>query len=866
MSIRKGSPLFVFLLVLACSPAPDPPSNGNYLDSSLRTRVEQLKKDAAAEATTTESVFERTDILWDWANAYALTGRPLPVMLPMDVTMVRTGETEGADNFLPHGVQRSWEEQMQAVDRYIRELQVGDEMPDAIGKVTVSHDGPLRAREWVTIEQTYTVGSMPMVPGGAVLLGRQYQANTGANQHEDPTGAHYVSIRSSNADAEFEPIKVPLMGQHGGFRSKRPMPAFRLKSATLQPGQTITVVYGDRSRGSKGLQMQTFATDNLILPLYLDLEGEGNFFTPEWPRLRVLGHEVASVSAMAPSIVRVGEPFELSIRSEDAVLNRATGPIPSYVVLLNGEPFREVAAGNQAITVLSDLEIDKPGAYRFTVRSKDERMKGTSNPVWALRQPKWRVFWGETHGHTEFAEGQGSAEEFFQFGKEDSRLDFLTLSEHDVFMDDFEWRTMQDLTRQYTEAGKFVAFLGYEWTAFRRRGGHHNVLFRTPDSDRVSVQDGHELRLLYEGLHRNNDPEDVLIIPHAHLPGDWTQQDAELRRIVEIYSMHGSFEWFGNMFLKRGCEVGFIGASDDHRSKPGHQLGQVSGALAGRGGLAAVLAPAKTADAIFSGLRSLAAYATNGPRILLDAQLNGSRMGLRQEDNPRRHIVCRASGTAPIDHMDVVKNGSVVFSRRYLAAPLTSRVWVQVAFESSSEVFGPERDNPRPYRTWEGSMQVSGARVQGLDVRFDNRIVDRAEIDPGNRNLVHFHAETRGHRDVMLVELDGASSGTTFHFRLKPTRERGSAPGLIRPAADLPADEFKLSFVDLKEGKLERPFQVDRHTDRIIIQTIDPSAPLDRDFEFTDLESTAPGDYYYVRVTQLDGGQAWSSPFWVGRK
>ncbi len=25
-----------------------------------------------------------------------------------------------------------------------------------------------------------------------------------------------------------------------------------------------------------------------------------------------------------------------------------------------------------------------------------------------------------------------------------------------------------------------------------------------------------------------------------------------------------------------------------------------------------------------------------------------------------------------------------------------------------------------------------------------------------------------------------------------------------------------------------------------------------------------PGDYYYVRVTQLDSGRAWSSPFWVG--
>jgi hypothetical protein len=39
---------------------------------------------------------------------------------------------------------------------------------------------------------------------------------------------------------------------------------------------------------------------------------------------------------------------------------------------------------------------------------------------------------------------------------------------------------------------------------------------------------------------------------------------------------------------------------------------------------------------------------------------------------------------------------------------------------------------------------------------------------------------------------------------------------------------------------------------------------MDREFEYTDLDGVSPGDYYYVRVTQLDGSQAFSSPFWVG--
>ena len=40
---------------------------------------------------------------------------------------------------------------------------------------------------------------------------------------------------------------------------------------------------------------------------------------------------------------------------------------------------------------------------------------------------------------------------------------------------------------------------------------------------------------------------------------------------------------------------------------------------------------------------------------------------------------------------------------------------------------------------------------------------------------------------------------------------------------------------------------------------------LDQELEWSDSGEVEPGDYYYVRVTQLDGARAWSSPFWVGR-
>jgi hypothetical protein len=49
----------------------------------------------------------------------------------------------------------------------------------------------------------------------------------------------------------------------------------------------------------------------------------------------------------------------------------------------------------------------------------------------------------------------------------------------------------------------------------------------------------------------------------------------------------------------------------------------------------------------------------------------------------------------------------------------------------------------------------------------------------------------------------------------------------------------------------------------IFIQLVNPQAPMDGELDYIDLGNRQPGDYYYIRLTQLDGAQAWSSPIWV---
>lgn len=854
---RNASIYCVFTLVTFGIQAETPSKavpGADYLSAGLRAKVEQLKADVAREPTDFETVHARARVLWEWGNAFAKNGGVLPVELPLVSALILS---------IPLSENPISLDPMVYLDRFVRELQVRDEQPNAIGTLTSPVMGPFPAESYQTIEQTYTLGEMPMVPGGGVLLARQFLSDHGLYQTDDPAADNHVTIHSSNPEARFVRESASLAGMHGGFYRAIDTLVFRLEGVSLQKGDTVTITYGDRSGGSKGFLIQTSSTDGASFPLYVDLEGKGNFFTLPLQLHQVIGKEVYSVHGFAPSVTAVGERFTLSVRSEDYYYNRATGPIPAYDVIVNGKPFTTIPAGNDAITLLSDLKFEEPGVYRFEFRSPDGKITGHTNPVWVQEDPTQRIYWGETHGHSGFAEGVGTPDGFFRFGRDDARLDFLTHSEHDLWLDDREWEILRENVQRFNEEGVFIAILGYEWTVTTRRGGHHIVFFRTPeDRRRVPIQTAPVLSQLYQRLREENDPDDVLIIPHAHMAGEWRMSEPDMQKLVEIMSQHGTFEWFGNMYLKRGSQMGFIAASDDHLGHPGYSgtISQRRG-LFQRGGLAAVLAPEKTSDAIFDALRNLSTYATTGERIIIEIELNGAPMGTRTKFASERRIRGRVMGTAPIDTITIIKNGEEIWSRDFLTVVDGKSAWVQLNFWSSSKPL--TRDNPRGIRFWNGVLDVKGARLVGVSAPgMQNRYFARTAMDPEVPNRVTFDTATRGRISTILLELEGITSETAIEVKLEPGTEYSGT--LFRPRAKIPGAEVTLAFKDLDDGKVTQVLQVDRYRDTLTLRQINPGVPLDREFEFVDTEYPNHGDYYYVRVKQLDNAMAWTSPIWVG--
>ncbi len=829
-----------------------PPATIDYLTPDLRARVEKLKADFSAETSNPTIRQERARVLWDWANAYALEGGVLPVNLTQAVAAVFAYPDLIAN-------------QVGYLDAFIVEMSLRDEDPSAIG--TLKADlGPFEARSFVTIHQTYTVGSRQIQTGGGFLVARHFMPNYGRWQTEDVKADNYISVSTSNARASFSTDTAPMAGMHGGFRSTRDTLVFRLASGTLEPNDTVTITYGDTSQGSRGFLMADFSSDRMPLPLYLAFNQTGPFMTLPIQPIRVSGTTVAGVHGFAPSIVATGEPFTLSVRAEDRFYNRAIDGHPAWRVALNGKPFREIPASDAPITLLSNIRLDEPGVYRFTIANADGSIQGVANPILARENPGDRIYWGDTHGHSGFAEGIGTPDRFMTWAKEDARLDYVTHSEHDIWLDDYEWEVLRDNVTRYSVEGEFIGFLGYEWTVRNFQGGHHNVLYRTAERrDRVPVQFYPTLSKLYAGLRAGNDSRDVLIIPHAHQAGDYRQNDPELEPLVEIMSQHGNFEWFGRMYLNHGHQIGFVAASDNHLSQPGYSAPK-STSLAQRGGLGAVLAPQKTRDEIFDAMKSLKVYATTGERMIVEFALNGIGMGQRAPFSTTRSISGRVIGTAPIDTITLLKNDQEIWQQDYLT-PQADRSRGEdsflLSFASPSDPHHPG-DNPRGWRIWRGTVEILNAslsRATGSD--FHNHATQSLRIDSDNANLIHFATLSRGDASSIALDLADVKRSTQIRINLESARETGGAPPLYRPPKVLEAAEILLAVRDLERGRTQQVLRVDDYEDTVTLRRVISDGEMDVSFTFED-EGERQGDYYFIRVKQVNDSLAWSSPIWVG--
>jgi len=403
------------------------------------------------------------------------------------------------------------------------------------------------------------------------------------------------------------------------------------------------------------------------------LEGNGHSFETEaGPAERLF--------LFLPGRAPLHSPVRLTGLFTDRYRNLpARSPIPSdFELMLEGDGSRSLGSVAKRFThwyrfqmPLSDLN---PGVYRVSAVDRTHgKIIARSNPLQILDGDAREspVYWGEIHAHSEQSDGSGDYHGMFVHARLCGNLDFAAAADHACYHTDNEWRWMQDVANAHDVDDEFATLPGYEWAG---QQGHRNVYTSRDSLDlfRGMTPGERTLDVVYDHF---NGCEDVVAGPHvSHTRDFYDCHNPNVQRFMEIYSMWGNFEELAYSILDKGARIGFTGGGDCHEGRCGFSVEDPDGqgetahtfapGLKYRCGLTGALMPRLARTELLQAIRSRRTYATTGARILLDFKISDASMGeeLIAEASPQIMAVMHAC--APIQAIDVIKNGKVVHSLR----------------------------------------------------------------------------------------------------------------------------------------------------------------------------------------------------------
>jgi hypothetical protein len=450
------------------------------------------------------------------------------------------------------------------------------------------------------------------------------------------------------------------------------------------------------------------------------------------------------------------------------------------------------------------------------------------------------------------------------------------------------WALVNRLVREYDDPGRFATFPGYEWTGDRTRWGDHNVFFNAavaPDGDPPL-----DLSMHVDDLFRNLKSLGALAIPHhtgyriGDRGKDWDHHDPDISPVMEVFSVHGSSEGCGAPYtmdanaqmsprtsggtlhdaLARGIRLGVIASGDN---------GGGFGGLWGTG-LAAVWTDELSTGGILRELRNRRCYGVTGDRIRLDYRIGDALMGdvVRVEGSAR--LAVDVACTDALDRIEIVKNGRVVHTHSHNGTwrpPDTGTVRAKIPIECG---WGPTADYGFTVgeRLWTGSLTLGHGRIVSTEGRFTThgqeiamrsdgeaafslRTIDRTEgaLTRESQQSIVFEVEAPVDAPIVL-EVCGRRMEFTLALAMRQSDlivfDDGSR-AMVHGQFGIDPDE-----VENPDVFYHNAYIVKRHL------AIPDAGYLAR-VEWEDPDPAQGRNWYYVRVSQLNGQMAWSSPIWT---
>jgi hypothetical protein len=482
---------------------------------------------------------------------------------------------------------------------------------------------------------------------------------------EEAPGYTTVATDAEGVTLEAETLGQQLLGVRVGGRR-------------LESGERVRMVYG---AGPRGAHADTYAERGSRFWVSVDGDGDGiRGLLPDSPMVDVAPGPPARLALSLPSVTRPGETVRLNVAVLDGVGNAWPAVVGELALSLAGGDARLPATVRLSLEDRGRVVVEVTAAAEGTVSVEAHgpgTLRGVANPL-VVSPTLPRVYWGDLHGHSGLSDGTGTPEDYYRYARDVAALDVAALTDHDHWgMQPLSenpdlWEGIRVQTAAFHEPGRFVTLLGYEWTSWLH--GHRHVLY-FEDEGRIlsSVDPAFESPLqLWDALRG----QPALTIAHHTAGGpiatNWEiPPDPELEPVTEVASVHGSSEaddsprliyqpvdgHFARDALDRGYRLGFVGSGDGHDGHPG-----LAHLASPNGGLVAILADVLTREAVLEALRTRRVYATNGPRILLHATLDGASMGAALDADGGRSRSLEVLAVAPgaLERIDLVRSGRVV--------------------------------------------------------------------------------------------------------------------------------------------------------------------------------------------------------------
>lgn len=739
--------------------------------------------------------------------------------------------------------------------------------PTLYGHVKLDPRGQFEVRSAQTFTLTYTVGRYGIDDTGGIRVVFRFVGDWGALQTSNPQGHGYVTAQVGGSGSGRIALTFDKTGHQRPFF---PMLNARLHGGFLREGDTITIIFGDTSKGSPGMKLQTFCESAFEFKVLADVCAVGHYIPlPETPAISIVAGQPVIWRAVLPTLRRPGEAFQLGLKCEDRWGNasnqvQATLRFESSLTV-SGLPEKfEFETGERAYSV-ENLMVEQEGELTIRVY-EGSTCVATAGPL-LIQDGEHGGYWADMHGQSGESIGINTAREYFDFARNVAFLDATSHQANDFQVNNAFWQYLNELTALHQQDNRFVTLPGYEWSGNTAVGGDRNVYFRHEGrqirrsshallTDRSDIDtDAPDANLLFEAL------QDEEAVAYAHVGGRYADvgfaHDGRVEKSMEIHSAWGTFEWLLTDGFKLGHRCGVVCNSDGHKGRPGASYPGAA-TFGAYGGLTCFLTDKLNRDSLFDCLKRRHHYGTTGNRLHLAVHARFDNKATLFEEDPNLYpntqsrpvsevmmgdivqtkdttakLSIEVHANAPIERLEV-RNGEqcVTTLRPYTAKHLGSRIRV---IWSGAEYRGRGRQS-----TWTGRARFTGSTINRISKV--NAWNHERRLEQTSRDTVEWDAMTTGNFggfDVWLTENDDAV--------LELTSNHGT---MTHRLADIGLEDHTLD-----AGGLARQLRVFRLPEQL------ESAQISEEVE---MPLHANGDNpLWVCVTTEDGFQAWSSPIFA---